>query len=1164
MTRSLTAIVLLVVAAAAKMASGQGASQVYVISRSAPLMSAEKTIATVGRGQEFQVEQANGAWLLIRVTTPEGTRAGWIHKDHTRRVFLPPPQPLQPTRRGELKEIRPAMGRIVKAFDTGKFDEVLDDAEWAMTTVWQLYGTEHTIAATQESSLAEVYKAAHLFKQAERFYLHAAKYRAVHPIEDVRKQARFWLNVGELYLEQGKYAQAEPYYARATDEIVKKYGAEHLEVCRWRERQAGLYHSWGQLSKAEAMCQQNLQVVEAHYGKDHIELADRLNALAIVQAALNRNTEAEKNGLRALAIKEAALGAQHKDLVHLLTSVATNYLNARELPKAITTYERACKIIENNDGANALEMATPLLGLAKAHEAEGDYTRAETLFQRVLAVQESRLGPDHLDVSTTLRLLAHMYRDTNRLEAAAPLFERSVKIREALVDRDDSELAKSYLGLGMLYRSLHQYARAEPYYLRAVTIHESRPAEDRETANYGFVLNNLAGLYTQMEQYDKAEALYLRAIPLVERAHGPEHPETSLCVSCLASLYQVRKEYDKALPLYQRSLKACRARLHPNHPQIAAALNDLAWIYVNTGDWDQAIDAMGQASRITRYHIGRVLPGLTDKEQAQFLEARQFWFQAGQTLGVLKRDDPTAAAYSAEWLLNGKGVIQAALAERALMARDATQPELAKTVQRLREVQNAVAALTLENSKAEDASNRRQQIDQLTAEEQSLAKQIGQSRGAPQPGEWIELASVRKALPPDSVLIEIANTHAFDFSSNRTFQALNMRYVAWIVPAEGQGDVRIIELGPTAEIDALVRKYGEAMDGAAAEILDSGEAVAEQAMRKRLGELATRVLQPLESQIGRYRRWIISPDWMLWDVPWAALPLADGRWSIEDHAIGYVISGRDLIRSKAKAGVRPDDRSSAVIFADPDFDLDPHQAGAELRREQRTGALSMRGGPAASSAAIPSNWSRLAGTAQEAREIAPRLTALVQIEPKLFAQQHALEGHFKQLRQPPILVMSTHGYFLSDQSATAGGIENPLLRCGLVLAGANRRAGRPSELDDGILTGLEIVGTDLRGTELVVLSACETGLGQVQNGEGVAGLRQAFQLAGAHAVVATLWQIHDRESAELMSGFFTHLADGKSKADALRDAQLALIKARRERHGAAHPFFWAAFTLTGQ
>jgi CHAT domain-containing protein len=394
-----------------------------------------------------------------------------------------------------------------------------------------------------------------------------------------------------------------------------------------------------------------------------------------------------------------------------------------------------------------------------------------------------------------------------------------------------------------------------------------------------------------------------------------------------------------------------------------------------------------------------------------------------------------------------------------------------------------------------------------------------------------------------------------------------------VVPPAGAGRVRIVDLGEASRIDAAVAEFRKAMTQTDRLVETAGEAVANQSINKTLRPLAELVWRPLAEHAGDARELVLSPDAALWLVPWAALPIEEDKFLLERFNIRYVTSGRELVRRNA-ASKSP---APAVVIADPDYDLEP-------RNISRPAANRAAGQIARRSMTRLGRANRLPGTAREARAIEPALAKLVNSRPALYLDAQATEPQFKELTGPQVLVLSTHGFFLEDQHVVAdddhvdpagdeGGapaitqqgspLENPLLRCGLLLAGANRRDQVAPGTDDGVLTGLEIVGTDLRGTEMVVLSACDTGVGEVRNGEGVAGLRQAFQLAGAGSVVATLWQIPDEETVQLVNDYFGYLADGQTKSEALRSAQLARIADHRERNGAAHPFYWAAFTITG-
>jgi CHAT domain-containing protein len=419
--------------------------------------------------------------------------------------------------------------------------------------------------------------------------------------------------------------------------------------------------------------------------------------------------------------------------------------------------------------------------------------------------------------------------------------------------------------------------------------------------------------------------------------------------------------------------------------------------------------------------------------------------------------------------------------------------------------------------------------------------------------QWVELDRVRAALPDKAVFVDMIRVGLMKWNG-ASKEGLPDRYVAWLTSKAGP--VRMVDLGEAEPIDQEIRRVRGELEQARKRLDKQGEVEAEKLIRAPLGKLAKQILQPLRSFLDGAPDWILCPDSQLWLVPWAALPLDEKTYAVEKHTLRYVISGRDLVAGRRTflAGTGP------TIFADPDFNAERRMPGPGTSRQRLTDLGLGR-------------FPRLPFSATEAQDVSEQLERAFGRKPQLLTEDKATTDAFLRLRRPGVLMLSTHGFFLPESKPAAepsrpgseaakpslAHIQDPLLRCGLVLAGCNKATGG----DTGVLTGREILSTDLRGCQLVALSACETGLGDVRNGEGVAGLRQAFQLAGAEAVLATLWKVEDEESAFVMADYFRRLADREGRAEALRRAQVKHIAERRDRFGAAHPYYWAAFTLTG-
>jgi len=299
--------------------------------------------------------------------------------------------------------------------------------------------------------------------------------------------------------------------------------------------------------------------------------------------------------------------------------------------------------------------------------------------------------------------------------------------------------------------------------------------------------------------------------------------------------------------------------------------------------------------------------------------------------------------------------------------------------------------------------------------------------------------------------------------------------------------------------------------------------------------------------LGDAKQLLVSADGLLSLIPFAALVDEQGKYLIQRYSISYLTSGRDLLRLQ----VMRESKGPPVIVADPAFG-EPAQivstSGSSPSAQPRGSYSQIFFGP-------------LAGVADEVRalkELLPQATFLT--------KEGATKTAVEKLKAPSVLHIATHGFFLSEPGAVATGsqnvtrdssaipkIDNPLLRSGLAFAGANQRS-------DGILTALEASGLDLWGTKLVVLSACDTGIGRVTKSEGVYGLRRSLVLAGAESQMMSLWPVSDRSTRDLMISYYKNLINGQGRGDSLRQAQLQILKSKSH----SHPYYWASFIQTGE
>ena len=859
--------------------------------------------------------------------------------------------------------------------------------------------------------------------------------------------------------------------------------------------------------------------------------------------------DAIATGESAVDSAQKALGSDDPYIAYLLTQVALAQRPKGDIAKAQPNVERAIAIEEKTLGKEDPQTAWSYNVLGLAYRSKNEDARAEQYSQQAIDIVEKSLGPEHPRIASYLLNLATLHEQHRDSDGAIKELQRALAIvHKTLEDDSFLELQLTH-NLGDTYLNQDDLERAKPLTERSLELAERRFGPDHP--NIVFPLRNLGSIARMKKQYPLALQYFSRAQKIQEKTFGPAQPARSGLLINIGNVYYEQGDYPKALGLFQRSYDVLEDADGPYSDLALMALNNITNTYSAQGDVLHAVDYGDQVSQVVEKKIELNLAIGSERQRLAYSEWMADRTDRTITLHAqLFPGDPRARDLAALAILRRKGRVLDAMSNSMAGLRQHLQPDDQKLLDQLTSTNSELAKVALGGPGKTPIDEYTKRLSALEGQRDRIEAEISRSSaGYYAPTSSLTLDAIEAAIPNSAVLIEFAEYRPYDPKATEQGYG-NPRYIAYVISAKDE--VRWKDLGSADDID-------KAIESLRAALLNPHRTDARQLSHA----LDAMVMQPLRALLGNASQLLISPDGELNLIPFEALMDEHGHYLVQRYSISYLTTGRDLLRLQAARA----SKSKPLIVADPAFgepqtgqvaSVQPAAVDATSHQERRRSITT-------ASDLSSVYFAPLSATALEARNIK-----------SLFPDSTVLTGSaatklaLTQIDAPSMLHIATHGFFLVDSSSTVSGpaakdsraihanvkVENPLLRSGLALAGANLSNSK----DNGVLTALEASNLNLWGTKLVTLSACDTGVGEVKTGEGVYGLRRAFFLAGSETLVMSLWPVSDYSTREMMTAYYGGLKKGLGRGEALRQAELSMLR----RKGRSHPFYWASFIQSGE
>ncbi|MCC5946265.1 MAG: CHAT domain-containing protein [Bernardetiaceae bacterium] len=1023
-----------------------------------------------------------------------------------------------------------------------------------------LVGEKHIDYAPFHFLLGVAYYELNNYKKAILHYEATLSIYEAHYGEKHQETLNITNRLASAFHKQGNYQQAEEMYKKVIQIQKELTGTQNLYFIHYNVNLAALYQETARYREAEILLLEIKSLADSVIGQENTTYAYICTILSNTYSYLDRYSEAEKLQIQAKNIHENVSGKETGNYLNALYNLANIYIKSYRYKEAELLTVELKNSYEKLLGKKHPSYAMACLLNGQILQSQGRYKKTESLILEAKQIYGEVLGKKHTRYAEACNQLAVFYKKMGLYKQALPQYEQALEVQKDIVGSAHPEYAKVVFNIGLLNSTMGDeiaadqeerdafYAEAELLFKEVQRIQSE--AVGKNTIMYSKACTSLGNVYQKQLRFEEAEKLYKEAADTYIEIAGEKHIDYIITLNAIGSLNLVQRKPEKAIPIFEEVLEIAEALGNIENVYVDILYKNLSMSYWLLGDYAKAYQYSSLLLDRNLTEIQNLLPIFSEHEREGYLATKSPNFNTFQSFMVVYHEqNPQAISELYDLNLFRKGLIFSStqkMRQQILSSGDSTLIRDFEEWKMLKREYNDALQLS-DAQQQEKGIDAKAMAEAINENERNLsrASELFAKNAQVQTYNWKQ---VQKNLEKNEVAVDILRSVYSSSVNERGELEQDTTYIALFVSRKTKKHPEMIVIENGEELETkLLNYYKKAVEF---KIED------ENSYNQYWKPIADKLEQMNKKGFDKI---YFSPDGVYHQISLSSLRNPEtNQYLLEQENIQLIGTSRDLIEygGDEKDLSQNFENYRAYLLGFPTYNLEEDIETIE-GDDRSFSALQRIVGQRGRIALLP-------GTKTEVENIASYFKAK-NIKTQSFIGKEASEENFKSFKSPTILHVATHGFFVPPideedvkdlaTAETRTLLENPFMRSGLLLAGSE--TPNP-EGEDGVLNAAEAMNLSLEGTELVVLSACETGLGDVVSGEGVYGLQRAFQQAGAKTVLMSLWKVSDEATQVLMSAFYQNLLAGQPKQKAFKNAQLSLKAQFPE------PYYWGAFVMMGR